>query len=210
MHAKWRLKVQSDAQLFLFCVLADLLGSYSVPQSLTPRVILEEGPFHFWRRRRTVSAGSISPHASPGEGICLRATSAISWPKCCLLGASAISRVKPLPIQKMQEVPVHPSPGAPGLACLPEKWKVGTFRARHMTLLFSSAPGRVQMYKWPRVSGEVGIFLAVTWLMFPVMYREFVFLFCVDYILLGIAKAPRVWDRCFSCIHIGITVIIVN
>lgn len=30
----------------------------------------------------------------------------------------------------------------------------------------------------------------------------------MDYILLGIAKASRVWDRCFSCIHIGITVII--
>lgn len=64
------------------------------------------------------------------------------------------------------------------------------------------------MYKRLRVSGEVGIFLAVTWLMFAVMYREFVILFYMDYILLEIAKAPRVWDRCFSCIHIGITVII--
>lgn len=46
---------------------------------------------------------------------------------------------------------------------------MGTFRARRKILLFSSASGRVQMYKRLRVPEEGGIFLAVTWLMFAVM-----------------------------------------
>lgn len=100
----------------------------------------------------------------------------------------------------------QPSPAAPELSL--ERQKVGIFRAHHKTLLFSSASGRVQMHRRLRVSGEGGIFLVVTWLMSAVMQREFVFLSCMDYVLLGIAKAPGLWDRCLSHIHIGITVII--
>lgn len=64
------------------------------------------------------------------------------------------------------------------------------------------------MYRRLRVPREGGIFLVVTWLMFAVMQREFVILSCMDYILLGIAKAPSLWDRCLFCIHIGIIVVI--
>lgn len=88
---------------------------------------------------------------------------AVSW------GPAPFQGWSPLLIQKRREVPARPSPAVPRLPWPSERWKVGIFRACLKTLLFSSASERVQMYKRLRVSGEGGIFLAVTWLMFAVM-----------------------------------------
>lgn len=59
---------------FFFCALTDFLGSASVLWLLSLSVLPEEGAFCF-QRRRAITAGSTSPDASLGEGICLRATS---------------------------------------------------------------------------------------------------------------------------------------
>lgn len=128
--------------MFLFYALADLLGSPSVPQPLSPCFLPEEGALCF-QRRKAIAAGSASPpppmllrgkefawetHLSP----------AMSWPRCCLLGASTISRVKPPPNSEKARGASPPFSSSPRAALAPrrgERWGYSEHALRHFCFL---------------------------------------------------------------------------
>lgn len=126
--------------MFLFCALADVLGSPSVPQLLSPSIFPEEGTFCFWRRR-AITAGSTSPP----HPCCSRWRNLLEshiYP-CnelakMLCPKGRVSRVVlSVLIQQRWEVPAHPSPEASGLPWPQggERWGHSEHAARYFCFL---------------------------------------------------------------------------